>query len=223
VVAVADGVSQGEWSLVAAQTAARAACKLVVDHDPAEGVDWSWLSRRLSVRIVDEAEYRRLIEAPGEDDTIDDRIARCVRRMSCTLVVAVLHRRPDEHGCFPVELAVVAGDSGAYVLDGTGLRLAAGGKDETDSPVTSSAVRPLPGAVHPTVAAIPLAPGQALVLVTDGVGDAIGAGTGEVARELAERWRTPPTIDRFLLDVNFLRRSFDDDRTAVAVWAPPSR
>jgi Protein phosphatase 2C len=303
VIAVADGVSQGEWSHVAAVTAARATCKLALDHAARDHpIDWSVLSRRVSLRIVEEAEYRRLVAAPpraavapgnaaaageaadaqghgdadpaaadaqehgdadpaatrdaeadrrdradpaatyeadaaapgnsdaadpdahlapaGVDD-IDERLARCRRVMSCTLVVAVLDRYPDEYGRLPVELAVLAGDSGAYRIDDGGLWLVAGGKDDGDSPVTSTAVRPLPGRVTPAAMAFDLEEGQGLVLVTDGLGDPLGDGDSEVGRELARRWRQPPTIDRFLLDVNFLRRTFDDDRTAVAVWQLP--
>jgi hypothetical protein len=240
VVAVADGVSQCEWSHVAATTAARATCKLVLGQaGRTDSIDWPDVSRRVSLRIVKEAEYRQLVDvardagtpdtgvdgAGGPDaagvDHIDDRVARCRRIMSCTLVVGVVGRRPGELGGFPVELAVLAGDSGAYVLDDAGLRRAAGGKDDGDSPITSSAVRPLPGIVTPERTTFILGEDQVLLLVTDGLGDPIGDGTGEVGRELARRWRQPPTIDRFLLDVNFLRRTFDDDRTAVALWPLP--
>ena len=82
-------------------------------------------------------------------------------------------------------------------------------------------MRPLPGPIEPDVLDFVLAPSEALILVTDGVGDPLGDGTGELGQQLATRWAYPPTIDAFLLDVNFLRRTFDDDRTAVGVWVLP--
>jgi serine/threonine protein phosphatase PrpC len=222
VLAVADGVSQGPWSHVAAETGARAACKLVLDHAGRDGIDWSVISRRVSMRIVEEAEYRRHVEPPDQLDDYDARIARCRAVMSSTLVVATISRLANGSDAFDVDLAVLAGDSGAYVIDADGIRLAVGGKADGDSPVTSSAVRPLPGPVSPETTAVSLEEGQALVLVSDGLGDPIGDGAGEVGQELAKRWLTPPTIDKFLLDVNFYRRSFDDDRTAVGLWILPA-
>jgi serine/threonine protein phosphatase PrpC len=223
VVAVADGVSEGPWSHVAAETAARAACKLVVEYSGRENesIDWTQLSRRVSLRILEEAEYRQIIDPPEEGASIDERITRCRSAMSCTLVVATARRQADHEGRFPVVLAVLAGDSGVYLINREGLSLAIGGKSDGDSLITSSAVRPLPGAVEPALVELSLGEDEGLIVVTDGLTDPIGDGTGEVGRELAERWRTPPTIDRFLLDVNFLRRSFDDDRTAVGVWLLP--
>lgn len=227
VLAVADGVSQGHWSHVAAETASRAACKLVLDQaDRGELIDWSVISRRVSMRVLEEAEYRRLISQPESSEEADgllDRLERCRSIMSTTLVVALVSRHIADAGTFPVELAVLAGDSGVYVMDEFGTRLAVGGKADDGSPITSGAVRPLPGAVEPDVVAFSAHAGQAVVLVSDGLGDPIGDGGGEVGQALARRWAAPPTIDQFLVDVNFLRRSFDDDRTAVAVWMLPER
>ena len=62
---------------------------------------------------------------------------------------------------------------------------------------------------------------QVLVLMSDGVGDPLGAGTGEVGQTLAESWRKPPYILTFAAQVEFARRSFDDDRTVIAVWPVP--
>jgi hypothetical protein len=61
-------------------------------------------------------------------------------------------------------------------------------------------------------------PGEALVLVSDGIGDALGAGTGEVGEFLAKVWRRPPSPLAFAAQAEFARKSFDDDRTALAFW-----
>jgi hypothetical protein len=55
--------------------------------------------------------------------------------------------------------------------------------------------------------------------MTDGIGDPLAAGTGEVGRFLTGVWSTPPASGlEFAAHVGFARRSFDDDRTAVAFW-----
>ena len=222
-VCVADGVSAGTHSQVAAETAARAACKLALDGAADLGsLDWTALANRLSRRILDEARYRRLADLSVSEDPAEQ--IRIVRRaMSTTAVVALVGRRPLEGGRFPLVVAVVAGDSGAYVLRDGELTPFAGGKDVDAAGISDSAVHPLPGPAQPVVAEGGLGAGEVLLLTSDGVGDPIGDGTGEVGRELAGRWQQPPTAAQMFLDVNFLRRSYDDDRTAVGVWVLPAR
>lgn len=220
VVGVADGVSESPQSQVAAETGARSAVKLAADAVARAGfVDWVRLSRRVSLRIVDEAEYRQIASAVGEQPSIEDRLKATRQAMATTLIVAVIRTTPTPEG-FPCEVGVVAGDSAAYVLSGGALRPVSGGKD-LSGPIASSHVRPLPGAVEPESVQFFLRPGEVLVVGTDGIGDIVGDGSGEAALVLAERWVRPPTIDRFLCDVNAYRRTFDDDRTAVAVWVSP--
>lgn len=217
VIGVADGVSESPQSQVAAETGARSAVKLAADAVARAGnVDWANLSRRVSLRIIDEAEYRQIASAAGDNPSIEDRLRATRQAMATTLIVAVIRMTPTPEG-FPCEVGVVAGDSAAYVLSDGSLRPVSGGKDQS-GPITSSHVRPLPGAVEPESVHFHLRPGEALVVGTDGIGDIVGDGTGEAALVLAERWAQPPTIDRFLCDVNAYRRTFDDDRTAVAVW-----
>jgi hypothetical protein len=219
VVAVADGVSEGVYSQVAAETAARSACKVVVDQlDRNGGVDWNQVARRISLRIIDEAEYRQ-ISAPPASATVDQRLAACLATMSTTLVVAVVHRLP-KHGGFRTDLCVVAGDSGVYLLRDGALVQVVGGKADSES-ITTGSVRPLPGNVHVQPLTIDLLPGDVLMVGTDGFGDPVGDGAGEVGTTIATRWVQPPTIDRFFADVNFYRRSYDDDRTVVSLWVHP--
>ncbi|MGQ0631643.1 MAG: protein phosphatase 2C domain-containing protein [Sporichthyaceae bacterium] len=222
IVAVADGVSEGEFSQVAAETAARSACKLVADQLARNGcVDWVQLAGRASMRIIDEAEYRQISVPTEESPSLDDRLRSCLEKMSTTLIVGIVNMTPRAEG-FPVEIGVVAGDSAAYVrrIEEDVLVPVGGGK-EAGGAITSTRVRPLPGRVDPEANYFFLLPGEALVLGSDGIGDPVGDGTGEVGKEYAARWVSPPTIDAFLLDVNIYRRSFDDDRTAVGVWVRP--
>ena len=61
----------------------------------------------------------------------------------------------------------------------------------------------------------------ALFLMTDGVADPLGAGSGEVGRVLGQWWAQPPNEFEFGAQAAFARRSFDDDRTVVGVWPNP--
>jgi hypothetical protein len=60
--------------------------------------------------------------------------------------------------------------------------------------------------------------GHALVLMTDGIGDPLGGGSGMVGDHIAELWSDPPAPLAFASHCDFARKSFDDDRTAVAIW-----
>lgn len=222
VIAVADGVSQGEYSQVAADTAARSACKLVADQLSRTGtLDWDQISGRVSKRIIEEAEYRQISHPEGDQPTIDERLRACLSTMATTLIVAVVQRAATHEG-HHVEIGVVAGDSVAYLHPaGRDVLVSVSGGKTGTGPITSSRVRPLPGAVEPEVSTFFMLPGEALILGSDGIGDPIGDGDGEVGRELASRWAEPPAIDDFLRDVNVYRRSFDDDRTAVGLWLRP--
>lgn len=222
VIAVADGVSEGDFSQVAAETAARSACKLASDQFARNGaIDWVQLARRVSLRIIDEAEYRQISAPEGEPPSIDERLRACLTKMSTTLIVAVIQRSARSDG-FAGELGVVAGDSAAYVIrpDCDFLTPLGGGKSGS-GPITSTGVRPLPGPVESTAIPFILQPGEALILGSDGLSDPVGDGAGDVGQEFARRWAEPPRIDQFVVDVNVYRRSYDDDRTAVGLWVRP--
>lgn len=224
VFAVADGVSQGCYSQVAAETAARAACKLVLEAaaSAADGrglddFDWSLMCGRISRRILDEAKFRRLVTLP--DDSVPAEQAKLVRQvMSTTAVVGAVSVSTPDAGVYTVWLATLAGDSGAYKLSDGRICPAVGGKAEDGSGITETAVRALPGAADPTVVKCQIRLGEAVLLTSDGLGDPIGHGDGEIGTALAERWAQPPSALQILQDINFLRRTFDDDRTAVGVW-----
>ena len=222
VVAVADGVSEGDYSQVAADTAARASVKLAANDIAKNGaVDWSLLARRVSLRIVEEAEYRQIAPSAAPETDINERVRAVRSKMSTTLIAAVL-KRSSTHLGVEAEISVVAGDSAAYqILSGSDVLTPVGGGKELGGSISSTSVKPLPGPANPESATVYLQPGEMLVLGTDGLGDPAGDGSNDFGRELANRWQTPPTIDQFLLDINVYRRSFDDDRTAVAIWLRP--
>jgi hypothetical protein len=62
-----------------------------------------------------------------------------------------------------------------------------------------------------------LRPGQALVLTSAGIGAPVR--DTPVGAYLAEAWVEPPGPVTYLQQLQFDLRSFDDDRTAVVVWA----
>jgi hypothetical protein len=85
---------------------------------------------------------------------------------------------------------------------------------------STAAVPAVPRTLAPPVVT-ELRAGDVLVLMSDGVGDPLGGGTGEVGEFLAEAWRTAPDPLTFAAQVGFRRRSYDDDRTVLAVWTSP--
>ncbi|NNN15356.1 MAG: hypothetical protein HKL82_05785 [Acidimicrobiaceae bacterium] len=223
VVAVADGVSQGKHSQYAARAAVEVICTQLVDANDAFGdFPWGELAESVSNAITEEAIRREIVvlhERPSGAD-----ITRLVRHaMSTTAVAAVIALRPDENGVHQTRVAVLAGDSGAYQLVGGVIRSVAGGKDEDGSGLTHTSVKPLPGPAAPSLTDVELHKGEALILTSDGIGDPLGDGSEDLGSELATRWAAPPTATEFFNDVNFLRRTYDDDRTAVVVWVVNGR
>jgi len=132
--------------------------------------------------------------------------------LSTTLVVALVPG-PD------VTVARV-GDSTAWALSAGRWRELFEGP-RAGQPGGTTAALPLAGAAS-EVTQVHLGPGDALVLVTDGLGDPLRDGPATVAPALAEvldgaarGHRSPPDL---LAAVDFSRRGCHDDRTLVAVW-----
>lgn len=221
VVVVADGVSAGAYSHVAAEVVTRDGCRLLADSlvegGPGE-VDWAGLLRDLADRILTCG--RDMLVSDGVVEPTDRAVAE---HMSATALFAVVGLALGDATGRAVHCLAV-GDSSAWVL-GPGReapwRPVSHQKADEDG-VASSATFALPLApdVPPAVKAETLAPGTAVVLVTDGIGDPLGDGTGEVGRFLAAVWAEPPGPLEFAAHVDFARRSYDDDRTAVVVWVP---
>jgi hypothetical protein len=63
--------------------------------------------------------------------------------------------------------------------------------------------------------------GGAVGVLSDGIGDSFTEVDG-AAHWFAERWRTPPPLASFMLDVDFEAKGQQDDRTAVVVWCRPA-
>jgi serine/threonine protein phosphatase PrpC len=228
VVAVADGVSAGAYSHVAAEVVTYDGCRLLVDRLVDGGprqLDWAGLLRDLAERIVTRG--RDMLVSAGVVDTAEPGERTVAEYMSATALFAVVGLTPAEPGSDdagrPVYCMTV-GDTSAWVLrpDQEVPWRPVSRQRAAEDGVASSATFALPLApkVLSAAKAETLAPGAAVVLVTDGIGDPLGDGTGEVGRFLAAVWAQPPGPLEFAAQVDFARRSYDDDRTAVVVWVP---
>lgn len=233
-VCVADGVSQSPASHTAADLACRkltGALATSLDGSPvpatfedweqlADAVDWTGAAESATAAIIDAATGLANPAdgaEPGDGgDSLTPSAAAAI--MATTAVCLVIATRANADGALPYSVAIVAGDSPAMLLS-EGEWSALTELKDTDQEIASSAVHPLPRQpfIQPLLGA--LESGQALVLMTDGLGDPLGSGAGQVGSFLAERWQEPPDTLSFLIDLGFLRKTFVDDRTAFAVWS----
>lgn len=223
VIAIADGVSEGKLSHVAATEAARVAVteslRALAVTTP-DLVSWPDVGRKAR-DAVRNLGRRRAQQQVGPGDVapeISDRTIAQIMSTTCDLLVAPVERRG---GSLRVWRVRVSGDGSLYVLDpARGWGLLDSGKDSTSSTVDNSVGDPLPlGGDSPDVESWDLAPGQAIVLCTDGFGDVIGEGARPVGRYLFEAWQQPLDTTQLLFTSSFVNTNADDDRTAAIVWA----
>lgn len=233
-ICVADGVSQSPASHTAADLACRKLTRALassLDSSPipetfedwkqlSESIDWAGAAESASAAIIDAATgLAKPTDAAESGDQVRSLSStEAAAVMATTAVCLVIATRTNADGALPYSVAIVAGDSPAMLLTG-GRWSALTELKDTDPEIASSAVHPLPRqpSIQPQLGA--LEKGQALVLMTDGLGDPLGAGSGQVGSFLAERWQEPPDTLSFLIDLGFLRKTFVDDRTAFAVWS----
>ncbi|MGH3864894.1 MAG: protein phosphatase 2C domain-containing protein [Pseudonocardiaceae bacterium] len=204
VIAVADGLSDSRRSDLGATVAARCAVDIVrqeLDHSAAPDIQWPEVFRLTAGTVTGAAKQRGL--SPME---------------VCTaLIVAIVPAEPDNRdGGRRVWFASLA-DVSAWERSESGWRMLAG--DPKEDVLDRNAVRHfLPH--HPdkvTVVRQDIPPGATITIVSDGVGDALTDVPG-ASEWFARRWRTPPPLSSFLLDVAYEARGQLDDRTAVTVW-----
>lgn len=216
VVGVADGVSGAAQSHLGATTAVRYATQWLASGaaESAAEIDWKALVESTAWALIEQA-------APilGEP-TVDAVQAEQV--FATTLVCAVVDA--DDNGELTAHVVGV-GDSGAWVLDDDGFTRIEGGKSELEGGLSSSAVSGLPRVPRQIdVATVTIRSGQVLLLGTDGFGDPLGGGQGDVGRLFAAVLRGDvPSITEFGHVLDFSRETFDDDRTLVAVWPGDGR
>ncbi|WP_169739853.1 protein phosphatase 2C domain-containing protein [Actinospica robiniae] len=205
-VAVADGVSASRYSEKGSAIATHSAV-LALRHAIGDGQD-------IGVNVFDKTFH----EAAGAIVQEGRRVRRPPTDYRTTLITAVVPSAPDPYGVRRVRLAWL-GDSSAWVLGADGWsRVAGTEKSGFDRNTIESCLPGRPGELLQTV--VDLRPGQALALMSDGLGDAL-SDVSSAPEELARRWARPPTLPRFLRDLLFDAPGQYDDRTAVLVWTPP--
>lgn len=227
---VADGVSKSTYSHMAADIACREITKCItqaLDGQPpvADAETWPKLADELPwQQAVDEASAAMVAKAstglPAEQH--ESLTAAQVRgTMATTAVAFAVAATPAEDGQLPYALVVAAGDSSAVVLSQGRWHPVTAVKN-AGSDMASNAVLALPREVEVAPLTGFLRPGDALAVVTDGIGDPMGSGAGEVGRFLATHWSRPPDLLAFAGHAAFYRRGFADDRTAAVVWYAPA-
>jgi len=215
---VADGVSSGAWSHVAARIAteegAAHVARLAATTDPAQ-IDWHGVLTHLADRIVDAA-----TTLPGDAALpVDATASQVAAVMATTVVIGVVGIVPGPEGTH--RLTVVRhGDTSAWLLDDVDGWVALGDVKNAGAVIAESATAclPLVPADGPVVVESSLGAASAFLLLTDGVGDPLGSGRGEVGAVLARQWARPPHPIEFAAQVCFGRKTYDDDRGAIGVW-----
>lgn len=208
VFAVADGVGSAHRSEVGAIDATQAAIDAVVGHlEERRPPDWD--------AIVDAAASHLAVRAGYLLRTAQPSFAQVADLLATTLVVGVVTATPRG-----LEASVArVGDSGAWVLGRGGYRPLFGLKHDPRAAVASSAVAALPQVPHPVASAtVTVGPDEVLLLATDGLGDPLGDGTGQVGELFARHLATPPPPRGLAHLLDFSRDTFDDDRTLLALW-----
>lgn len=223
VIGVADGVSAGKLSHKAAILAARKGSELIEKALATTGPDdvhWPDLVRAVA-GWIERLGRKRLAELG-----VPDASTMSVRDLAAHLATTVLYAVVDlaaVDGAHAVRLVKV-GDTSAWVLREGGRWEPQDAVKNDGAELHSAAVQALPlvPAADPAPVRTTVRAGEVLVLMTDGIGDPLGHGGGAVGRFLADVWSSPPPSGlEFAAHVGFARKSFDDDRTAVAFWPVP--
>lgn len=211
---VCDGVGSLERSHEAADLVTRLTPAIV---QAADG-DWP---------VAFEALSTELTIGPGVELARDARTiwatTVCIADVRSSRPASRVDRTDGTNGTVGAREAHVAavGDSTAWLLrDGRWAHVCGSLKaDRDDEAPASTLTAALPAsAITLTTAVVGLRPGDALFLMSDGVGDALGHGGGEVGDALAHWWAEPPAPHEFAAQVQFERRGFQDDRTVVGIW-----
>lgn len=134
--------------------------------------------------------------------------------VATTLVLAAAELHPSRER---TAWCARTGDSDARLLTKEGWRPVFAAEER--SAIASSATATLPLSADAVEARlIDWREGEALVILSDGLAKPLGSGQGAVGRFLARAWAEPPDPLEFAIQVQFRRRTFDDDRTAVVLW-----
>jgi serine/threonine protein phosphatase PrpC len=210
VIAVADGVSSAPLAHDGAAAVCRYATAAMLEALTEGG-------RPDLCGVVDGSAAALVELARRAGERAETRAAAAL--FATTLTIAVV--LPTRNGARV--LAASVGDSAIWRLRPDGLTRLAGGKvpDHADA-VFSPAVGALPYLPQEIdTVECDLAPGDAVLVISDGIGDALGDGSGAVGELLKGQLRRPPAPLQVARIVDFSRASFADDRTLVGAWLLP--
>ncbi|GAA0268917.1 protein phosphatase 2C domain-containing protein [Cryptosporangium japonicum] len=203
ILAVADGMSDSARAELGAQLAVASAVALVRRELDAGAAPESLLVQPLLTRVAG----AMLTEAQRRGIPADD--------VRTTLAVAVIPTTADA-GSPRRGWAAHVGDTSVWLSTGGAWKaLSINEKDDFDGSALSSYLPHRPSTAKAFVFALPEQ--SVLLLATDGVADAFSEIEGASAW-FAARWKEPPALASFLLDVDFEAKGCQDDRTAVAIW-----
>ena len=225
VICVADGVSSGELSHKAAMLVTRWGTKWLtglLDRTEPADLQWGQFVRGVAAQV--EKYGRKLLRGREDIDAEKCDLRDVAHKLATTVLYAVVDLRAVD-GAHTAHVVTV-GDTSAWVLREGGRWEPQEAVKNDGAEVFSASVQalPLPPATDPVPVRTTIRAGEALVLMTDGIGDPLGQGTGPVGRFLADVWARPPASGvEFAAQIGFARKSFDDDRTVVAVWPVSQR
>lgn len=206
VFAVADGLSSATAATIGAAEACRAAVWAIHTQldEGRPGHDFP-----AAVRSAVETLHRQAAAILRQEPSL----AQVEDLVATTLVAGTA--RPTPAG---MEIALFrVGDSSAWVLDGPRFHPLFSAKTEGDVVATSVTALPrVPQQLEQWYGT--LAPGQVLLVGTDGFGDPLGDGDGQIGALFAEHLAAPPSPLWLAHLLDFSRETFDDDRTLLALW-----
>jgi Protein phosphatase 2C len=226
---IADGVSEAKLSHIAADVACQTGISLAraALSGPAAGLnarDWHRVASGMRQAVRSRAERTAASAGRNPDGSrvdpsqlSDGSLARNV--MATTAAIVVVATQPDSAGYFPYCYASISGDGSCFLMQPSRGWLPislgkVGGKE-----ILSNAVVGLPSDPgSPRLHFGNLIRGQNIVAMTDGYGDSLGDGSGELGAYFLTAWGRPAGAVEMLAKSAVVRMGLDDDHTAIVIW-----
>lgn len=220
IVVVCDGMGSAEFSSYGARLFSQNMSNILaitIRQAPDEYHDilLKYQKETLNIASKSVVEYREEeFDAPG---IARDQIT--VLDIQCTMTFAIVPafaQDPSDKTRYATMGFI--GDSPAFLLDNEEWHRVDENKD--GSGIWSSATEGAINSEKMMVQEVPLRPGSALLLSSDGVGNYMRFEEKPTAlgHDLATRWAQPVGMLEFIRDVSFETQSADDDRTAAVIW-----